>query len=245
MSDKQLDYITIATFVDEQCRNVSEINSKTFDEEKVPLGIQNLIRKHAREKFDKKVGRVARDVLATRVYDLQSEWKVTEQRRIARFIGDVPKYSIGTDIGKNISSNSDGKSLISRGGTSLHQLINDVYSLPIISPKESASERDTHLLQEYNNVRQSLTLQCDAIRLGETKLAEATKKVEAIQSLEEAVREEYGNNYTLAEYIPEFYSKLQLGLDEMRDLLEQLIKSSDTSPEKKQAIEAILADFNH
>ena len=244
MSDKS-SYIAISSFVDGQCRIINEQNNKQLDEEQVPLEIQNIIRKHANEKFERKTGRVTRDVLATRVYDLQSEWKVKEQQRITRFIGDVPKYAIGTDLGKNITDASNGKSLLSRGGTNLYRLMDDIYDLPAILPKEDATSKDKQLLQEYDSMRQSLKLQCDAIRLGEDKLTVATEKADAIKSLEQAVHEEYGSDHSLADYIPEFYDKLQRGLDEMRDLLEQLIKSSDTSAEKKRAIETILAGFNN
>lgn len=239
----------LTTFVDEQCDNINQINNTKFDESEIPLRIQTIINTKVNEVFETKITRVSKDILVSRVYELNSVWKLQQLKEVSRFIGDIPKYSIGTELNKKID-NQD--SLVRNGGTSLVNLMEDIYNLPVIVMRDSATEtsnnnsenNEEQLLTEYTNIRNSLIEQCDLIQISENELKKAKEQTRQIKSLEASIEATYGSDCTLAEYLPQFYEKLHDGLDEMRDLLEQLIKSSNTSVEKKKAIRNILNEFN-
>ena len=239
----------LTNFVDEQCDHINQINNTRFDESEIPLGIQAIINKRVNEVFETKITRVSKDILVSRVYELNSAWKLQQLKEISRFIGDIPKYSIGTEINKKLDNHD---SLVSNGGTSLVKIMEDIYNLPVIVMRDNTTDtsnnnsenNEEQLLGEYTNVRNSLIEQCDMIQITENELKKAKEQARQIKSLEASVEATYGTDYTLAEYLPQFYTKLHDGLDEMRDLLEQLIKSSNTSVEKKKAIQDILNEFN-
>lgn len=237
-------YTDISSFVENECARISDINNTTLDEDEIPLEIQDIVQKEVNNRFKEKVNRITKDLVIVRIYELQIEWKVNQLKRVSRFMGDIPKYSIGTEINKNITNNN---SLISNGGTSLYYLMNDVYNLPTIVLKDGEklekNSNDVHLLEEYNNVKSSLIQQCDAIRIGEQKLEESNEKADKIRTLEDAIKKTYGDDCSLSEYMPQFFDKLNKDLDDMRDVLEQLIKTSNASEEKLQIIQEILNNF--
>ncbi|KAG0666572.1 hypothetical protein C6P45_000226 [Maudiozyma exigua] len=246
-NDSMLNQLT--AFVDEQTDNIKQLNNTRFHETEIPLGIQDIINREVNEVFETKVTRASKDILVSRIYELNSAWKLQQLKEVSRFIGDIPKYSIGTELNKKLDQNN---SLVSNGGTSLVNIMEDIYNLPLIVIRDSAGEtsndnpknNEEQLLNEYTNVRKLLIEQCDMIRITEQKLNKAKEQTRLIKSLEVSIEETYGADCTLAEYLPQFYHKLHDGLDEMRDLLEQLIKSSNTSDSKKKVIQDILNEFN-
>ncbi|CAB4253738.1 similar to Saccharomyces cerevisiae YDR383C NKP1 Non-essential kinetochore protein [Maudiozyma barnettii] len=238
----------ISQLVEEQCQQIEEWNNSKFDEDKIPLGIQELINQTVHKAFNDKVNRVTKDILITRIYELEIAWKIQRLKDVARFIGDIPKYSVGTEINKKLDTQ---ESLVSQGGVSLTNLIDDIYKLPVIVRRATiettndAEDNEHHLLEEYNNVRTSLIKQCILIEVNEEKLKNTKDISNKVKSLESAIKETYGRDCDLKEYLPKFFQTLHESLDEMRDSLEQLVKSTNTSPEKRQHIEKILAEFNN
>ncbi|SMN19655.1 similar to Saccharomyces cerevisiae YDR383C NKP1 Non-essential kinetochore protein [Maudiozyma saulgeensis] len=239
---------TISKFVEEQCQKIEERNNSKFDKEEIPLEIQELINQEVTKVFNNKVNRVTKDILVTRIYELEVAWKIQKLKDVTRFIGDIPKYSVGTELNKKLENQ---ESLVSRGGVSLINLMVDVYNLPVIVIRNNVEtttgleDNEQQLLEEYNNVRKSLIKQCKLIEISEGELDVMKEAADKVRSLENVVKETYGSNCDLQEYLPKFFQMLHESLDEMRDLLEQLIKSSNTSPERRQMIEKILSEFNN
>lgn len=179
-----------------------------------------------------------RDALCKRVYDLETAWKWSQFKDLMDTISDIPRYSIGTEL-------RDDKFNDSTSGVSIDKLLEDILKLPkmgIANPDYDMEERDSEVLSEYNNLRKELMLKCKAIKFGSARVREIQNQVRTTNALLESIRESKSSNNDISGYFLNYHEKLLSSLGELSYLLEEAIKTSDTSHESRLKLLKILRE---
>lgn len=194
--------------------------------------------------FDAKRSEIYRltkqDAISRRVSSMEADWRRQQMSVVAELIGDIPRYAIGTELRGDGDDNMDP-------GLSLERLLSDIEKLPRIGMANSisdsnseAEERNIKVLNEYSNLRKELILKSKAIKLGTRKLKESDNQLSKIRYLLESIREKQHSTGDVIEYFTTYDDQLRANLEELRNLLEEAIKRSDDSAEKRLELQEIL-----
>ncbi|CAI4059100.1 Nkp1p SKDI_04G5940 [Saccharomyces kudriavzevii IFO 1802] len=203
----------------------------------IPNEVSRLLKTQAIERRKDILSRGKQDLLSKEIYDNESELRIRQSQQIMDLIGDIPKYSLGSELRIRVDGEPQS--------TSIERLIEDVLQLPqmeVVDEEESETENDFKILKEYSNLRRDLILKCQAIQVGESKLSEIMNQVNSIGSLITSIRETSEND-DVDEYFATFNGRLVSALEEMKLLLEEAIKTSDASPGKRQKLRDILSEL--
>ncbi|QLG72706.1 hypothetical protein HG535_0D04140 [Zygotorulaspora mrakii] len=168
------------------------------------------------------------DAICKQVVDFESDWRREQLNLISDLIGDIPRYSIGTELRGDDDDSNDP-------GLSLEKLMQDIGNLPRIGIASSNSiadnqERDVRILNEYSNLRKELVNKCHAIAFGNTKIEETENKLNKIRHLLESIEEKLDPTENITDFFARYDGEIRLNLEEFTFLLEDAIKRSDTSP---------------
>ncbi|CAI4038244.1 hypothetical protein SMKI_04G5860 [Saccharomyces mikatae IFO 1815] len=232
-------YNSISKFVENELSAFLSSDNYLMDDlsGEIPNEVCRLLKAQVIEKRKDGLSRGKQDLLSKEIYDNESELRARQSQQIMDLIGDIPKYSLGSELRSRVEGESRS--------TSIERLIEDVLELPqmeIIHEEESEPENNLKILNEYSNLRKDLILKCQAIQIGERKLSEILSQVNSINSLINSIKETSEDN-DVSEYFATYNEKLVVALEEMKLLLEEAIKTSDTSPEKRKKIKGILSEL--
>lgn len=173
------------------------------------------------------------DAICKQIYDKEAQWRVKQIKEVMDIIGDIPKYSIGSEIRSNDLD----------AGISIEKLIEDVMKLPNIGMVGSDHEtegRDFKVLKEYTNLRNEMITKCQAIRFGTSKLQEIEYQVRTIKVLVDSISGDSVNDGGVLEYLATYHDKVISGLLELKYLLEESIKRSDSHPDERLKLKQVL-----
>ncbi|CAI1886049.1 hypothetical protein SEUBUCD646_0B04910 [Saccharomyces eubayanus] len=234
-------YNTISRFIDEELSAFLSSDDYLMDDflGEIPNEVTRLLKAVVIEKRKDALSRGKQDVLTKEIYDNESELRIRQTQQVMDLIGDIPKYSLGSELRSRVGSEPQS--------TSIATLIEDVLKLPQMEVAtegelEAETENDLKILNEYSNLRRDLILRCQAIQIGESTLSEIVTQVSSIDSLVNSIKETTDDD-DVSEYFATYNGKLVAALEEMKLLLEEAIKTFDTSPEKIQKIKDILVDL--
>lgn len=178
------------------------------------------------------------DALCKRVYDLETAWKWRQFKDVMDMIGDIPRYSVGTEL-------KDDKFNDSASGVSIDKLLEDISKLPKMGMASSDYDmegRDSEVLNEYNNLRKELISKSKAIKFGSIRVREMENQVRTTNVLLESIRESKNANNDISGYFLTYHEKLESSLGELSYLLEEAIKAADTSHESRLKLLKILRE---
>lgn len=195
----------------------------------VPFEVSSALKAELQRKNSDRFKVSKQDALCKQVYDLEREWRKNQIREVIELIGEIPRYSIGTEIREKDH------------GISIDKLIDDVLKLPNMAVAEEgheAPETDYKLLNEYTNLRSQLVNKCNAIKLGKSKLQEKEYQAELINSLLDAIKESATPD--VSNYFETYHKKVFAALQDSRYLLEDAIKSSGSDPAKRAKLRELM-----
>ncbi|EDO18172.1 hypothetical protein Kpol_543p1 [Vanderwaltozyma polyspora DSM 70294] len=236
-------YESITEFVQEKAKTYKQQSIESLDGE-IPQSIINLLRQELQEIHSKQLSKSKLDHLSKQVYDIEFQWKKDQVKNIIELIGDVPKYSLGSEIINNDLDNS--------GGVSLEKLMEDVLKLPkmAIADDENNTENEAMILTEYNNLKDELTKKSKIIQYGENELKVMKVELKELENLFKSIREfsNVSNNesddHDVTGYMKSYNEKLESSLKEMQYLLEESIKTSTNSPERRKQLQELLEEIS-
>ncbi|CAI4057484.1 hypothetical protein SUVZ_02G4970 [Saccharomyces uvarum] len=238
-------YNTISIFIDDELSALLSSDDYLMDDflGEIPNEVTRLLKAEVIEKRKDALSRGKQDLLSKEIYDNESELRIRQTQQVMDLIGDIPKYSLGSELRSRVSSEPQS--------TSIERLIEDVLKLPQMEvaaeeegelETETETENDLKILNEYSNLRRDLILRCQAIQIGESTLSEIMTQVSSIDSLTTSIKETTDDD-NVSEYFATYNGRLVAALEEMKLLLEEAIKTFDTSPEKIQKIKKILSEL--
>lgn len=198
----------------------------------VPVEVTKALNAELRKRTSERFTTVRQDAVCKQVYDLEREWRKKQIREIIELIGDIPKYSIGTEIREQ------------GNGTSVDKLIENVLKLPIMdvaNEEREIAETAFKILTEYTNLRMELVRKCEAIRLGELRLQERQQQVTMIESLFNAI-DECGVS-DVQEYFTTYKGKVSNGLQDASLQLEDAVKSAESNSVKRSRLQEIIDEL--
>ena len=85
-------YADITGFIEQQQRELTNINEYLDDSDAVPVEVQELVELGYRNKLRSKTRTTATDLLVKNVYELENEWKLRTMTEMMDIIGDIPKH---------------------------------------------------------------------------------------------------------------------------------------------------------
>ncbi|QHS72574.1 Nkp1p [Saccharomyces paradoxus] len=203
----------------------------------LPNEVCRLLKAQVIEKRNDALSRGKQDLLSKEIYDNESELRSSQLQQIMDLIGDIPKYSLGSELRSRVEGEPQS--------TSIERLIEDVLKLPqmeVVDEEELEVENDLKVLNEYSNLRKDLILKCQAIQIGETKLSDILSQINSINSLITSIKDASEDD-DVSEYFATYSGKLVVALEEMKLLLEEAVKTSDSSPGKRKKIKDILSEL--
>lgn len=216
-------YEELVRFVRDECARRSQLSDL---QGQIPSAVLKGLKTKINEEDQLNV--IKQDAVCKRIYDLESEWRKSKIKEITELIGDIPKYSIGTQIQDTDS------------GISIDKLVEDVSKLPnmgMFNPGADEADKSSKVLTEYTNLREDLIEKCQAITLGKQTVLDLENQARMIRYLINSTVEEN------SEYFETYHSKVSNSLEELRLLLEEAIKSSDSQPEKRLKLRKVLDNF--
>lgn len=216
-------YEEITNFVRDECAREHTLDHLNGE---IPSAILKALRTKINDDNPFNVSK--QDAICKQVYDQESQWRKDQIAEIIEFIGDIPKYSIGTQI-QDIDS-----------GISLEKLIEDVLKLPnmgMVEPENDEGGRNSKVLTEYTNLREDLVDKCKAIRLGESTALDTGNQARILRSIIATTVE------NSPDYFVTYHGKISDNLHELRYLLEEAIKSSDFNAEKRSRLQKMLENL--
>lgn len=107
----------------------------------------------------------------------------------------------------------------------------------MFNPGADEADKSSKVLTEYTNLREDLIEKCQAITLGKQTVLDLENQARMIRYLINSTVEEN------SEYFETYHSKVSSSLEELRLLLEEAIKSSDSQPEKRLKLRKVLDNF--
>ncbi|CAI4056277.1 hypothetical protein N7582_000569 [Saccharomyces uvarum] len=236
-------YNTISKFIDGELSAFLSSDDYLMDDfgGEIPNEVTRLLKAEVIEKRKDALSRGKQDLLSKEIYDNESELRIRQTQQVMDLIGDIPKYSLGSELRTRVDGEPQS--------TSIERLIEDVLKLPQMEvaaeeeeEEEEEGENDLKILNEYSNLRRDLILRCQAIQIGESTLSEILTQVSSIDSLITSIKETTDDD-NVSEYFATYNGKLVAALEEMKLLLEEAIKTFDTSPEKIQKVKDILSEL--
>ncbi|QLL30663.1 hypothetical protein HG536_0A04790 [Torulaspora globosa] len=221
-------YQQIADFIRNELARQSTSKIDDLDGQ-VPFEVLSALKADLQRRNSERFQITKQDALCKQVYDLEREWRKKQIKEVIELIGEIPRYSIGTEIKEK------------EHGVSIDKLIEDVLKLPnmaVAEESQEAPETDFRLLNEYTNLRNELIKKCNAIKLGELKLQEKEYQAKLINSLLDAINE--STTPDVSEYFETYHKRVFAGLQDSRYLLEDAIKSHGSDPEKRTKLQELM-----
>lgn len=225
-----------------EIKNFDYFSAENVDEHNEPIEIPQEIKTFVERRLRRAapLTGTSAEIVASRVNELEVKRKLSQVKRLAGFLADLPKYSIDdkTETGE-----------FTNGGPSLQPLIGQIYSLPdiTITPTDSSPDNsgDLTLVTEYRTLRKSLMAKCSSIELGEQKLRQMEDDIREIEILEGAVKDHLKSDSSdvVKKYMRNLSVTLEAELDTTRELLDQVVNSPHTTTETKKALKHILEDL--
>ncbi|EJS42245.1 nkp1p [Saccharomyces arboricola H-6] len=235
-------YDSISKFIEDELSAFLSSDDYLMDDfsGEIPNEVSRLLKAQVIEKRRDTLSRGKQDLLSKEIYDNESELRIRQSQQIMDLIGDIPKYSLGSELRNRFEGEPQS--------TSIKRLIEDVLKLPQMEvaneeeEEEPETANDLKILNEYCNLRRDLILKCQAIQIGESKISEIMSQVSSVESLITSIKETSEDD-DVSKYFATYNGKLVAALEEMKLLLEEAIKTSDSSPGKRQKIKDILSDL--
>lgn len=217
-------YQKIVDFI--RSESVRQSNLEIDLDGEVPIEVVKSLKAELRKKHDLQFKVTKQDAVSKQVYDIERESRKNQIREVIELIGEIPRYSIGTEIKEKDN------------GISLDKLIADVIKLPnmrVADEDLEAADTDFKVLKEYTNLRNELIRKCTAIKLAESQLQEKQYQAKVIESLFHAISE--STTSEVPTYFESYHEKLSLALQESRYLWEEAVKSQDSNPSKRPKLQ--------
>ncbi|CCE63249.1 hypothetical protein TPHA_0E01560 [Tetrapisispora phaffii CBS 4417] len=243
MYSEILDYIEkeVNNSVNTSINNISKLDD-------IPHDLLYLITQEYNKNQGLKLSQNKKDLLAKNIYDLEQELRRSQILQINEFVGEVPKYSIGTEI---LKQNAKSKDL--NDSISINKLISDIFNLPQMSlvrgldedTEDEQEKKYLTTLNEYNNIRDELTNKCTAIIYGESILKNIHEDTEILTTLFKAIEQFQGSetqnngNSNPSTYLNNYNSDLKRNLQELELLLEETVKSRSVTKVTKEKIDTL------
>ena len=235
----------IALFIEQESktgfyRGVDNLNGQ------VPDDICQLLESELKLRHTNIYSKSKKDLLIKQIYDIELDWKRNQVKQISNLIGDMPKYSIGSELRSSVDEHNN-TSERSHGGISLGHLIEDVIQLPrmAIANEGEGDEEEFMILHEYNTLKDELVSKCKSIRIAEAKFKNIKLDVTSLEVLFDSIRAycKDNNDIDISTYLNSYHENLISSLKELEYLLEEAVKSSNTSEVKRARIRLIFDEL--
>lgn len=232
-------YNSISNFIENELTALLSSDDYLMDDlaGELPNEVCRLLKAQIIEKRKDAMSRGKQDLLSKEIYDNESELRASQSQQIMELVGDIPKYSLGSELRNRVEGEPQS--------TSIERLIEDVLKLPqmeVADEEEVEVENDLKVLSEYSNLRKDLILKCQALQIGESKLSDILSQTNSINSLTTSIKEASEDD-DISEYFATYNGKLVVALEEMKLLLEEAVKTFGNSPEKREKIKKILSEL--
>lgn len=155
-----MDFNTLLRFIETELSALSKAQPDS-----IPPEIADLLR----TKFLAKHGLI--ETVAREVYDVETQWRIQEARRVMESVGDVPASLVQLE----------------HEGTSVEQVIQGVRQLPRLEPLDNTQEFEHELLAQYEVMKDRLLEKCEAIERADSQLHRSEAELGALRQIVDAL----------------------------------------------------------